>query len=164
MSAVIPRPVTGKRHYEVLLVEDNARDVRLVREVMRELGMTCNLRVAADGAAALAMLRREGPHADLPLPDLVLLDINLPILSGIEVLQQIKSDPQLRVVPVLILTTSRADSDVLTCYTLNANTYLVKPSDFDQFTRMMALVQDYWLESATLPPGSDWPRQGAGTA
>jgi chemotaxis family two-component system response regulator Rcp1 len=143
---------------QVLLVEDNARDVRLMREVMRELKMECGLQVAADGAQALAMLRRQGQYASMALPDLVLLDINLPVLSGIDVLREVKADPELRLLPVLMLTTSHADSDVHACYALNANSYLVKPADFDEFTRMVAMIQGFWLERATPAPRRRFPR------
>jgi chemotaxis family two-component system response regulator Rcp1 len=154
MNIRMALPPIKDRIPEILLVEDNAGDVRLMREVLREIGLNCNLHVAGDGVQAMAMLRREGAYRDLPTPDLVLLDLNLPLLSGIEVLERVKSDPLLRVVPVLMLTTSSADSDVLTCYTLNVNTYLVKPADFDEFSQMMSSIQNYWLEQAQRPPVS----------
>lgn len=136
---------------EILLVEDNARDIRLVNEVFEERSLPCTLRVARDGREALRMLRREGEHHGANLPNIVLLDINLPILSGIEVLQQIKSDPQLSMIPVLILTTSGAESDVLTCYALHANSYLVKPSDFDEFSEMLGSIHEFWISRSTSP-------------
>lgn len=138
-----------KRH--ILLVEDNARDVRLVREVLDERGLHCNLYVARDGEQALRMLRGEIPEQLPVIPDLVLLDISLPILSGIEVLQQVKTDPKLRHIPVLILTTSKSDKDILQCYSLHANSYLVKPADFEEFSHMLAQVHGFWLETAQRP-------------
>lgn len=136
----------------MLLVEDNPRDVRLVREALSEHAIKCELHTASDGEQALRMLRREGEHAGLPVPDLVLLDINLPIVNGIEVLEAVKSDPLLRTIPVLILSTSSADSDVMRCYGLHANSYLVKPPDFDDFSRMIGEVQSFWFQTAMPPP------------
>lgn len=141
----------GSRLPVILLVEDNPRDVRLVREALAERSIKCELLTASDGELALRMLRREGEHASLPIPDLVLLDINLPIVNGIEVLEIVKQDAQLRTVPVLILSTSSADTDVMRCYSLHANSYLVKPADFDDFSRMIGEVYTFWLQTA-LPP------------
>lgn len=138
----------------ILLVEDNPRDVRLVREALSERAIKCELLTAGDGEQALHMLRREGEHAGLPVPDLVLLDINLPVINGIEVLEAVKQDPQLRTIPVLILSTSSADTDVSRCYSLHANSYLVKPADFDDFSRMIGEVYSYWLQTALPPPGA----------
>ena len=143
---------SGTRLPVLLLVEDNPRDVRLVREALAEREFKCELQTASDGEQALRMLRREGPYAGLAVPDLVLLDINLPIVNGIEVLEAVKQDAQLRTIPVLILSTSSADTDVLRCYGLHANSYLVKPADFDEFTRMIGQVQAYWFETALPPP------------
>lgn len=136
----------------VMLVEDNPRDVRLVKEALSERSFKCELQTAGDGEQALRMLRREGQYASLPLPDLVLLDINLPIVNGIEVLEAVKQDPQLRTIPVLILSTSSADTDVMRCYELHANSYLVKPADFDDFSRMIGEVQSFWFQTAQPPP------------
>lgn len=142
----------------ILLVEDNPRDVRLIKEVLAERKLECELRLARDGEQALRMLRRQGEYADMVAPDLVLLDINLPILSGIEVLEQIKQDPLLRTIPVLILSTSAAESDVLQCYALHANSYLVKPADFDEFSRMVAEIHAFWIDTALPPPAPRMPR------
>lgn len=142
----------GSRLPVLMLVEDNPRDVRLVREALAEREIQCELLTASDGEQALRMLRREGPHAQLPVPDLVLLDINLPIVNGIEVLEAVKQDPQLRTIPVLILSTSSADSDVMRCYALHANSYLVKPADFDDFSRMIGELHNFWFRTALPPP------------
>lgn len=138
----------------ILLVEDNPRDVRLVREVLNERNIQCQLLVARDGEEAMRMVQREGEHAALPRPDLILLDINLPILSGIEVLERIKTDAQLRLIPVLILSTSSAEADVLKCYSLHANSYLVKPADFDEFSQMIGEVHTFWFKTAQLAPAN----------
>jgi CheY-like chemotaxis protein len=138
----------------ILLVEDNPRDVRLVREALADREIRCELLTASDGEQALRTLRREGEFSQAPVPDLVLLDINLPIVNGFEVLEAIKTDPQLRTIPVLILSTSSADGDVLRCYALHANSYLVKPADFDEFSRMIGQLHAFWFETAQPPPGS----------
>lgn len=154
MNPTFPKNFKPQGPCEILLVEDNARDIRLVNEALTELALPCVLRIARDGREALRMLRQEGEHHETPLPHIVLLDINLPILSGIEVLQQIKSDPKLCVIPVLILTTSGAERDVLTCYTLHANSYLVKPSDFDEFSAMLGSIHEFWVGRSVSPLAS----------
>ena len=136
----------------ILLVEDNPRDVRLVREALAEHALECEVLTASDGEQALRMLRREGEHARLPMPNLVLLDINLPVVNGLEVLEAIKKDARLRTIPVLMLSTSAADTDVARCYELHANSYLVKPADFDEFSQMLAQVHRFWLKTAQQPP------------
>lgn len=143
---------TPLRSGDILVVDDSAKDVRLIREVLREQGLKHRLHIAHDGGEALRMLRRQPPHDDLPSPDLVLLDINLPTLSGVEVLESIKQDPELRMLPVLMLSTSRADSDVSACYARHANGYLVKPSNYDEFADLMQLTLRYWLERTQPPP------------
>jgi CheY-like chemotaxis protein len=136
---------------EILLVEDNAGDVRLTQEALRE-GRVCNrLSVARDGVEALAYLRREGPHAYAPRPDLVLLDLNLPRKSGREVLQEMKSDPELRSIPVVVLTTSEDQQDVQRSYELNANCYITKPVELDEFLGVIQSVQDFWFTVVKLP-------------
>jgi two-component system, chemotaxis family, response regulator Rcp1 len=154
MSQPLQQPGRAARRPIILLVEDNPRDVRLVREAFTDRQIDCELLTASDGEHALRMLRHEGEHAALPTPDLVLLDINLPIVNGIEVLDAVKSDPDLRVIPVLILSTSSADTDVLRCYGLHANSYLVKPADFDDFSNMIAQVQAFWFNTALPPPSN----------
>lgn len=137
---------------EILLVEDSAKDVQLTREALRESGFNCALSVAPDGFEALQRLRRAPPFQALPFPDLVLLDLNLPAKSGREVLAEIKADPKLRSLPVIMLSTSRAEGDVRACYDLHANSYLAKPLEFDEFIDMMRGLHQFWLKAAQLPP------------
>jgi two-component system, chemotaxis family, response regulator Rcp1 len=132
---------------EILLVEDNAADVRLTREALREGKVRNNLRVARDGEEALAMLRREGE----PRPDLILLDLNLPRRDGREVLKEIKSDPSLMTIPVVVLTTSGAEADIVKSYSLHANCYITKPVDLDQFITVVKSIDDFWLTIVKLP-------------
>ncbi len=140
-----PRPI------EILLVEDNPGDVRLTIEALREGKVRNNLNVAGDGVEAMAFLRREGKYASSPRPDLILLDLNLPKMDGREVLSEIKSDGTLRPIPVVILTTSRAEQDVLRSYDLHANCYITKPVDLDQFITVVKTIEDFWLTIVTLP-------------
>ncbi len=150
MPASAPcRPV---RSGEILLVEDSIKDARLIREVLSEQGHKYQLHVARNGEDALRMLRGEAPHQDHLRPDLVLLDVNLPSLSGIEVLHCIKSDPALKTLPVLMLSTSRADRDVSDCYMRHANGYLVKPASYDAFVELIELTLHFWLERSQPPP------------
>lgn len=139
------------RPVDILMIEDNAGDARLVREGLAEGAANASLRVVTDGEEALAYLRRQGPHAGTVRPDLILLDLNLPRKSGREVLAEIKADPELRRIPVLVLSTSQAAHDVLACYDLHANCYLPKPVDLDQFLRMVRGIVDFWLTIARLP-------------
>ncbi len=142
----------GSRAIEILLVEDNPGDVRLTREALRDGKMLNHLSVVRDGEEALRFLRREGPYADAPRPDVVLLDLNLPRKDGREVLADIKADPDLRRVPVVILTTSNADRDILAAYNLNANCYITKPVDLHQFIEVVRTIGDFWLTIVKLPP------------
>lgn len=136
---------------EILLVEDNPGDVRLTREAMKE-GKVCNeLHVAGDGVEAIAYLRREGKYADAPRPDLILLDLNLPRMDGREVLQQIKGCTDLRRIPVVVLTTSTAEQDILKSYDLHANCYINKPIDLDQFIAVVRSIEHFWLSMVKLP-------------
>lgn len=139
------------RPIEILLVEDNPGDVVLTREALRESKVHTNLSVAHDGATALAFLRREGAHAEAPRPDLILLDLNLPRVSGREVLAAIKADEQLRRVPVVVLTSSQAEQDVLATYDLCANCYVSKPVDLEQFIKVVRSIEDFWLTVVRLP-------------
>ncbi len=139
------------RAIEILLVEDNPGDVRLTREALREGHVRNNLTVAKDGAEALAMLRREPAYGEAPRPDLVLLDLNLPKLDGRQVLAEIKSDPDLRRIPVVVLTTSKTEEDVMRSYDLHANSYITKPVDFDQFIKVVHSIEEFWLSIVTLP-------------
>jgi CheY-like chemotaxis protein len=139
------------RPIEVLLVEDNPGDVRLTREALKEGKVNNNLHVAPDGVEALAFLRREGPHAGAVQPDLILLDLNLPRKGGREVLEEIKSDPALRHIPVVILTSSQAEQDIARAYDLHANCYISKPVDLDQFINVVRSIEDFWFTVVKLP-------------
>lgn len=136
----------------ILLVEDNPADVRLTREVLRETGMVHELQVAVDGQQALDMLFKRDTYANNRVPDLILLDLNLPKRNGREVLAEIKQDPHLRRVPVLVLTTSKSDDDVTACYNLHANCFMTKPLEFDDFYRFAHSIKDFWLGMVQLPP------------
>src|SRR5919108_1853681 len=138
---------------EILLVEDNPADARLTREVFEGGRLTTHLNVVADGEEALAFLRREGPYADSPRPKLVLLDLNLPRKDGREVLQELKSDPALSRIPVIVLTTSAAEADILHSYDLQANCFITKPLDLDEFFDVVRAIEDFWLTTARLPAG-----------
>ena len=140
------------RPLEILLVEDNPADVRLTQEAFRDAKIHNKLAVAKDGVEALAFLRRQGEYADAVRPDLVLLDLNLPRKDGREVLAVIKSDPDLVRIPVVVLTTSRAEMDVVKTYNLHCNCYVVKPVDFDQFMHVIRSIESFWLTAVTLPP------------
>lgn len=136
----------------VLLVEDNPADVRLTREVLADGKITNTLHVVADGEEAMAFLRNKGPFASAPRPDLILLDLNLPRKDGREVLAEVKSDPSLKLIPVVILTTSRSDRDILESYNLHANCYISKPVDLLQFMEVVRTIEDFWLSIVRLPP------------
>jgi len=137
---------------EILLVEDNPGDVRLTREALREGKVRNNLNVVDDGVKALAFLRREGEYADAPRPDLVLLDLNLPRMGGREVLEAIKANPELRSIPVVVLTSSQAEQDIARAYELRANCYVTKPVDLDQFISVVKSIEDFWFTIVRLPP------------
>ncbi len=139
------------RPIEILLVEDNAGDARLAAEALREAKVRNNLRRVADGDEALRFLRRLGEHASAPRPDLILLDLNLPGRDGRQVLEEIKADDQLRRIPVVVLTTSQAEEDILRAYNLNANCYITKPVDLDQFMKVVKTIEDFWLTIVKLP-------------
>lgn len=136
---------------EILLVEDNPGDARLAMEAFKEAKVPNNLSVVGNGEAALAFLRRQSPHTHAPRPDLILLDLNLPRKSGREVLEEIKRDKNLHRIPVVVLTTSRAEEDVAKAYDLNANCYIAKPVDLDQFFRVVQTIEDFWLTVVRLP-------------
>jgi chemotaxis family two-component system response regulator Rcp1 len=139
------------RPIEILLVEDNPGDVRLTMEGLTESKVHNNLHVARDGVEAMAFLRREGEHAAAVRPDLILLDLNLPRMDGREVLSAVKSDPKLKTIPVVVLTTSRAEQDVLRSYELQANCYITKPVDLGQFITVVKSIEDFWFTIVTLP-------------
>lgn len=136
---------------EILLVEDNPGDVRLTQEALRRVKIRNTLSVVGDGVEALMFLRRQGEFAHAPRPDIVLLDLNLPRLDGTDVLAAVKSDPDLKSIPVVVLTTSQAEEDISRSYRLNANCYVSKPVDFDQFMRVVQSIEDFWLTVAQLP-------------
>jgi CheY-like chemotaxis protein len=137
---------------EILLVEDNPGDVRLTIEALKDAKVLNRLSVAQDGIEAMAFLRREGKFADAPWPDLILLDLNLPRKDGREVLEEIKQDPDLRRIPVVVLTTSQAEQDILKTYNLHSNCYITKPVDLDQFITVVRSIEDFWLTIVKLPP------------
>ncbi|QDX80201.1 response regulator [Denitratisoma sp. DHT3] len=139
------------RPAEFLLVEDNPGDVRLTQEALRECKLRNNLSVVGDGVEALAFLRREGKYQDVPRPDVILLDLNLPKKGGHEVLAEIKADPVLRRIPVVIITSSEAEKDVLASYDLHVNCYVNKPVDLDQFIKVVQSVGTFWLTIVKLP-------------
>jgi two-component system, chemotaxis family, response regulator Rcp1 len=147
---VINRSTTG-RPIEIVLVEDNPGDVRLTVEGLKESKVRNNLHVARDGVEAMEFLRREGQHTGAVRPDLILLDLNLPRMDGREVLLEIKSDPKLKTIPVVVLTTSRAEHDVLRSYELQANCYITKPVDLEQFITVVKSIEDFWFTIVTLP-------------
>jgi two-component system, chemotaxis family, response regulator Rcp1 len=139
------------RPIEILLVEDNPGDVRLTIEALKEGKVRNHLSVARDGVEALAFLRREGPHASASRTDLILLDLNLPKKDGREVLAEIKEDSRLRRIPVVVLTTSKAEEDILRTYDLHANCYITKPVDLEQFIAVVRSIDDFWLSVVRLP-------------
>ena len=136
---------------QVLLVEDSPGDVRLTKEAFRDANISVNLQVASDGIEAMAFLRREGIHANAPRPDFILLDLNLPKMDGREVLAQIKKDDQLKTIPTIILTTSNAEKDIARSYQLQANCYLSKPVQLDDFEDLVKSIKDFWLTKVSLP-------------
>ena len=135
----------------ILLVEDNPGDARLTQEAMRDTKMANLMHVVEDGVEAMQFLRRQGRYGDAPRPDLILLDLNLPKMDGRAVLAEIKTDPELKRIPVVVLTTSRAEEDVLTAYDLHANAYVTKPVDLAQFMKIVALIDEFWINVVTLP-------------
>jgi two-component system, chemotaxis family, response regulator Rcp1 len=140
-----PQPIN------ILLIEDNAADVRLTEEVLTESKVHNNLMVANDGVEALKCLRQQEKFKDSPRPDLILLDLNLPIKDGREVLAEIKADPSLKRIPVVVLTTSKAEEDILKTYNLHANCYITKPVDLEQFVTVVRYIEDFWLAIVRLP-------------
>jgi chemotaxis family two-component system response regulator Rcp1 len=144
--------LTRMRPAEILLVEDNAGDIELTREGLASAKMSNNLHVVLDGFQALAFLRREGAYADAVRPDLILLDLNLPKKDGREVLAEIKQDDDLRIIPVVVLTTSKADEDIIKSYKQYANSYITKPVDFAGFTQIVQAIDNFWFSVVVLPP------------
>ena len=142
------------KEIEILLVEDNPADVRLTMEGMKDAKVHNHLSVVEDGEQALAFLRRQGPYARASRPDLILLDLNLPRKDGRDVLAEIKQDPELRTIPVVVLTSSEAEQDIVRAYKLNCNCYVTKPVDLDQFLKMIKTIESFWLEFVRLPPNA----------
>jgi len=142
---------TMGRPIEILLVEDNPGDVRLTVEALKDGKVYNNLHVVKDGMEATAFLHREGKYADAPHPDLILLDLNLPKKDGHEVLTEIKEDPMLKHIPVVVLTDSKAEEDILKTYNLRANCYITKPIDLEHFIMVVKSIEDFWLTIVKLP-------------
>ena len=137
---------------EILLVEDNPGDVRLTKEALREGKVYSNLHTVKDGVEAMEFLRRQGKFKGVPRPDIILLDLNLPKKDGREVLEEIKTDEELKRIPVVVLTTSKAEEDVLRTYNLHANCYVTKPVDLEKFMVVVKSIDIFWLTVVTLPP------------
>ena len=146
-AAALGRPV------EILLVEDNPGDVDLTRETLQDSKLLNHMNVVNNGVEAMAYLRREGKYADRTRPDLILLDLNLPKKDGREVLAEVKADDRLRCIPVVVLTTSSAEQDILQAYDLHANCYITKPVNLDQFSAVVRAIEEFWFTIVKLPPG-----------
>jgi two-component system, chemotaxis family, response regulator Rcp1 len=146
------RKMKEARAVEILLVEDNPGDVRLTIEAFKEGKVSNRLQVVADGEEAMALLRRQGKYADAPRPDIIFLDLNLPKKDGREVLAEIKSDENLKIIPVVVLTTSKAEEDILDTYKHHANCYITKPLNMDQFLAAIQQTENFWLSIVKLPP------------
>jgi len=142
---------TNAAAIEVLLVEDSPGDARLTREAFKDAKVHINLHVATDGAEAMAFLKHQDKYANVPRPDLILLDLNLPKKDGREVLEEIKLDPALKIIPVVILTTSASEEDILKTYQLHANCYIAKPVDLDGFLKVVKSIDSFWLSVVKLP-------------
>jgi chemotaxis family two-component system response regulator Rcp1 len=143
------------RPIEILLVEDNPGDARLVKEALKDGKVLNELHVAKDGVEALDFLKHRGRYADAVHPDLILLDLNLPRKNGHEVLAEIKDDPDLKRIPVVVLTVSKAEEDIMITYNLHGNCYISKPIDFDQFVQVVKAIEDFWLTIVKLPPDEE---------
>jgi len=137
---------------DILLVEDNPGDVRLAQEALKDSKVNNQLYVVEDGVEAMAFLRRQEKYAGMPRPDLILLDLNLPRKSGREVLAEVKSDDDLKRIPVVVLTVSKAEEDIIKCYNNYANCYITKPLDFNQFMEITKTIEEFWLTIVKLPP------------
>ena len=148
-------PITNGRPIEILLVEDSATDVMLAEEALEEAKLRNNLHVVKDGVEAMAFLRKEGKYSGVPRPDLMLLDLNMPRKDGREVLAEVKADDKLKYIPVVVLTTSHAQEDVLKAYGLHANCYIRKPVDFEQFANVVRAIDQFWFTVVTLPTGGN---------
>jgi chemotaxis family two-component system response regulator Rcp1 len=140
---------------DILIVDDNRADIRLVQEIFKKGKMIVNLHAVLDGVEAMEYLRNEGKYKDAPFPDLILLDLNMPRKDGREVLEDIKSDEILKAIPVIVMTISKAEEDILRSYKLHANAYIVKPIELNQFTNVVSSIEDFWLTIVRLPPHVD---------
>jgi two-component system, chemotaxis family, response regulator Rcp1 len=140
------------RPIEILLVEDSPSDTELTLEALKDFKLRNHVSVVEDGVQAMQFVRRQGPYAEAPRPDLIMLDLNLPRKDGREVLAAIKGDDNLKLIPIVVLTTSRADQDILRAYQLNANCYINKPVDFTEFLEVIRSIESFWLYVVTLPP------------
>ena len=149
------KKASGYGPIDILLVEDDAGEARLARYALQRGGIGGNLYHVEDGVEALEFLRRQESYEDVPVPDLILLDLNLPRKDGREVLAEIKEDPQLRLIPVVVLTTSETERDVTETYRLHANAYVVKPVDLDRFIEVVRSIKDFWFSTAKLPQSSE---------
>lgn len=147
--------MTEGKPIEILLVEDNPGDVRLTIEALKEGKVKNNLHVAMNGVQAMECLRQEGEFSGTPRPDLILLDLNLPIMDGREVLENVKADEDLRRIPVVILTTSKAEEDILKTYDLHANCYVSKPVQLEAFMQVIKSIENFWLSVVRLPPNEE---------
>lgn len=143
--------MSASRPIEVLLVEDNPGDVRLTKEALREGKVENHIHVVPDGVEALAYLRQEREYADATRPDLILLDLNLPRMDGRDVLREVKGDPNLRNIPIVVLTSSQAEQDIVRAYDLHANCYVTKPVDLDQFITVVQSIESFWFAVVKLP-------------
>ena len=148
-TTIATRPVV------ILMVEDNPTDVLIAKEGLLSAKMLSTVHVADDGMYAMDFLHRKGKYANAPRPDLILLDLNMPRMNGREVLAEIKADENLKNIPVVILTTSKAEEDISKAYALHANCYISKPVDFDEFARVVQTIQAFWFNVVTLPPGTN---------
>ena len=148
-----------ERPIEILLVEDSPSDTELTVEALKDFKVRNHVSIVEDGVQAMQFLRRQGSYAGAPRPDMIMLDLNLPRKDGREVLAELKGDDNLKTIPIVVLTTSRAEQDILRAYQLNANCYINKPVDFNQFLEVVRSIESFWLFVVTLPPG---PRAGAG--
>jgi len=137
---------------EILLVEDNPGDIRLTQEALKDSKIQNNLSVVRDGVEAISFLRHEGKYRDVPRPDIILLDLNLPRKDGREVLEEIKQDDELKRIPVVVLTTSNDESDVLASYNLHANCFITKPVDLNRFIQIVKSIEGFWFQIVKLPP------------
>jgi len=150
--------MTGQRHGEpitILLVEDNPADTRLIQEAMKEVKIYNTLYHVPDGVEAMAFLRKQGEYAKVTRPDLILLDLNMPRKDGRQTLKEIKEDPELQRIPVVVLTVSDAEEDIIKSYNLHANCFVTKPLDLDEFSKVVKGIENFWFEIVKLPPNGE---------